>query len=583
MSSGGGFPQVPFPTGGVDPRVALATGIHSSPSVYALLVGSGMSSAAGIKTGWQVVQDLVRKVAVAEGVDLVALGQPPEGWWVSQGHPEPRYDTLLPALASTDAARQALLGEYFDPPPGKGGPIVPTPGHKALAWLCASGRVRVILTTNFDRLIERALEQAGVAPQVIASPDEAKGMTLFMHAPVTVVKLHGDYSMLGHGLRNTPEELGSYPEEWNRLLARVFDEFGLVVVGWSATYDIALYNALAASPSRRYPVFWASYNGNLTESAKRLIAQRQAAVINTGGADEFLDDLAQKIDRLDQRARRPRRLTTALRIHRLMPDRSTPQGWAVLPLLLLRAAAAIGPAFDADGFVGPQQREDIVAALNAATITSRLHLLSSTTAASAISPDSPMNSDPLGVWQPTPDAYQSAEAGSYRLGGDAAAGISALARIQSSGLGANAGSIVVLLDIGLSLMGQIRLAEAALLLRDGLVLTTAALPMTLDAVLPIDAEVTLSEIHISAPTTTGDTNHRDNELQKRLDLSSLGSPTRPLQPEIGFAAELTEPLGEVEATELVAGAFERMALANGYIDPRIGIAALRHELGLPTV
>jgi hypothetical protein len=153
MSEDIGFPIVPAPTAGVDARVALATSLHAAPGVYAVLVGSGMSSAAGIPTGWQVVQDLIRKIAVAEGVDPAELGDVPEGWWADRGRPEPRYDTLLAALASTDAARQALLRRYFDPPPAQGGPIHPTAGHQVLATLCASGRLRLILTTNFDRLI----------------------------------------------------------------------------------------------------------------------------------------------------------------------------------------------------------------------------------------------------------------------------------------------------------------------------------------------------------------------------------------------------------------------------------------------
>src|SRR5262245_34663026 len=142
------LPAVPSPTIGVDGRVAIATAIHASPGVYAVLVGSGMSSAAGIPTGWQVVQDLIRKIAVVEGVSTDDLGNTPESWWEQQRRSEPRYDTLLQALASTDAARQALLRGYFDPQPNQGGPIRPTQGHHALATLCASGRVRLILTTN---------------------------------------------------------------------------------------------------------------------------------------------------------------------------------------------------------------------------------------------------------------------------------------------------------------------------------------------------------------------------------------------------------------------------------------------------
>jgi hypothetical protein len=67
--SGDRAPVVEMPTNGVDGRVALATAVHAAPGVYAALVGSGMSSAAGIPTGWQVVQDLICKVALAEGVD----------------------------------------------------------------------------------------------------------------------------------------------------------------------------------------------------------------------------------------------------------------------------------------------------------------------------------------------------------------------------------------------------------------------------------------------------------------------------------------------------------------------------------
>lgn len=46
---------------------------------------SGPSSAAGIRTGWQVTQDLVHRVVLAEGVPTAELGEAPERWWISQG------------------------------------------------------------------------------------------------------------------------------------------------------------------------------------------------------------------------------------------------------------------------------------------------------------------------------------------------------------------------------------------------------------------------------------------------------------------------------------------------------------------
>jgi hypothetical protein len=548
--------------------------------VFAVLVGSGLSSAAGIRTGWQVTQDLVRRVATADGVPEEELGDAPERWWVNQGRTDPRYDTLLEAIAPSTAARQALLRRYFDPTPDEGGPILPTHAHRALASFCAAGRVRLVLTTNVDRLLERALEDAGAAPQVIASVADIEGMTPLPHARTTVVKLSGDYTRLD--MRNTASELADYPAEIRELVQRVLDEYGLLVVGWSGEYDTALASEIAGCPSHRYPTFWTTFHGHLTEDARRLIALRKAHVIDTAGADEFFLDLTERFARLDQRAARRRR-PTALRIQRLIPGRSTPQGWAVLPLLQLRAATAVAlPSLEALGLIWPQQREGLVAALGRAEITSRLHLLSSSTPASAISPNSQANHEGLGLWQLTPDAHQSGEAASYRLGGNAAAGLSALTTIQLPMVGANTGSIILALDIALSLMRPIRLADAALLLRDGLVLTATTLPAALEDVLPAEAEVTLGELHITAPTTTGDTTARDNRLQQRVDLSSLGTPTRPVEPTMGFAAQLVGPLTEIEATALVADAIEHMALAAGYTDPRVGIRALRHELGIVT-
>lgn len=575
---GDSSPPIQFPTVGVDPRVALATCVHSAPGVYAMLVGSGMSSAAGIRTGWQVVEDLIRKVAVAEGVDLAALEQTPEEWWAIDSRPEPRYDTLLPALASTDAARQTLLREYFDPPPERGGPILPTAGHQALAQLCASGRVRVILTTNFDRLIERALEQAGVAPQVITSPEQAKGMTPLMHAPVTVVKLHGDYSMLGHGLRNTPEELSSYPEEWTRLLAWVFDEFGLIVVGWSADYDTALYHTLAASPSRRYPVFWASYNGNLTEAAHRLIAQRGATVIDTSGAEEFLIDLTQRLWRLDQIAIR-RIKPTRLRIYRYPPAQSPPQGWNVLPLLQLRAVTVVSDVLDY-GDLEEDQHEALTKSLELAPVTTQLRSLTSATPVYA---DGRGQAEPniLGGWLPTPDGYQSGLEASYSLGTDGTSGISAVAtvRLPNERTGPTA---LLMVDIGLSIEQSLYLFQLAAILRDAVLSTSGPMADAIADILPPDAQVTGIELHIRAATQDGSQNARDNKLDDRIRLEPLGPPTRAISDSHGYAAQVSGPLVERDAAELVLDAVKHWATASGYLKPGAGLTQLRAQIGLAT-
>jgi hypothetical protein len=295
------MPVMPVRT--LDPRVALATGVHACPGVYALLLGSGVSTAAGIPTGWHVVVDLVRRAAAATHPDdaaaVEAAAADPEAWWAEHGDGQPLgYSNVLRALAATSAARQALLAGYFEPSEAdqESGMKRPTAAHRAIASLVARGAVRVILTTNFDRLMERALDDVGISPQVIHTPQQVQAATPLAHSRVTIVKLHGDYLDLEQ--RNTVDELSTYPEAYDKLLDTAFDDYGLIVSGWSADWDHALVAPLERRATRRYPFFWAAYS-RPSEKAARLVAQHDGAVIGNVTADELFTDLAARLESLD--------------------------------------------------------------------------------------------------------------------------------------------------------------------------------------------------------------------------------------------------------------------------------------------
>jgi len=563
------------PTVGVDPRVALATSLHAAPGIYAALIGSGMSRAAGIPTGWEVVQDLARKVALAEGVDLSLLGEAPAEWFAARFGRDLRYDELLAQLTRTDPERQAVLRSYFDPPPSAGGPIQPTAGHHALAMLCSAGKVRVVLTTNFDRLIERAIAEAGVAVQVLATMEDLDGMSPLQHAPATVIKLHGDYMSK---MRNAPEELASYPSELRRVLDRVLDEYGLMVIGWSADYDTALRNAIAACSTRRYPTYWMTYSGALTEAAERLIGNRSATVIDTGGADEFLVDLLDRTTRLEQRAARRGRPVLA-RQHHFSPRtyRSNPRSEA--PRLLLRAAVMLGPAaLDECGQIGPAERERILGVLAASDLTGWLVSLSAMpTAPTADGAPAPVRPSTAMIWGLTPDGRQSDLSAEYSLGAHPGVSVTALLSVQLPG--AATGNVVLMLDTAVSSTGALRIGQAATLWRDALVLSTSSVPEALSSVLPPDAEPMWIELHAITRTTDDTANRVD--LTGPLDLTILGQRSGPVGDAIGVAMRISGGLSRHEAAEVVSDAIASMSLAHGYLDPRIGINTIRGELGLP--
>lgn len=280
----------------IEPIITLAFSMYANKGVYALLLGSGISRSAGIPTGWDVLEDLIRKVAHMYGEECVPT---PESWFENKFGKKANYSKLLNQLARTPPQRNSILKGYFEATEEEREQHkkLPTTAHHAIAGLVAIGHVRVIVTTNFDRLMERALEALGISPTVIDTPDKIKGAMPLTHAPCTVIKLHGDY--MDMRIKNTPEELARYDKRMNKVLDRVLDEYGLIVCGWSGDYDVALEEAISRCPSRRFTTYWAQV-GELKEAAKRLINLRRAEIIEIKGADSFFQELGGKVSALEE-------------------------------------------------------------------------------------------------------------------------------------------------------------------------------------------------------------------------------------------------------------------------------------------
>ena len=278
----------------IHPLDSLAVAVHGSPGAYAVLLGSGVSVGAGVPTGWGVVQDLVSKVARLQGVDP---GDDPASWYQDEFGTEPEYSTLLEALAKSPTERSMLLRSYFEPTLEERarGIKIPSRAHRSLAKLAAAGTLRLFLTTNFDRLMEQALEDAGIVPTVLSTPDSVRGAPPLAHSGCTVIKLHGDYR--DTRIRNTPAELEAYDEIFEALLDRILGEHGLIVCGWSAAWDGALWRAFERAPVRRYTTFWADVVPP-GEHAARLIDAHKAEFLLVKDSDTLFNDLEQKVQLL---------------------------------------------------------------------------------------------------------------------------------------------------------------------------------------------------------------------------------------------------------------------------------------------
>jgi len=283
--------------------------MYSGPGTYALLLGSGISQGAEIPTGWDIVLDLIRKLGTLEGEPAI---DNPEQWFKDKYHEELKYSSLVDRVAPSQTDRRNLLKKYIEPTEEEReqGLKVPSQSHKAIAQLVKSGIVRLIITTNIDQLLETSLKEIGITPVVIFNDDSLEGAMPYVHSECTIIKLHGDY--LDTRIKNTPDELAQYSERMNSCLDRIFDEFGLVICGWSAKWDIALRDGLYRRHNWRFSTYW-MYPRELSSEASGLNDHLRAIPLQIENADNFFLKLSENIDAL-RTFERPHPLSVPLAI-----------------------------------------------------------------------------------------------------------------------------------------------------------------------------------------------------------------------------------------------------------------------------
>lgn len=281
-----------YRTMGIEKLTTLAFSMYSNKGAYALLLGSGISRSSGIPSGWEVEKRLIQMLGESQGVTEQ------EDWhqWYRERYGEPAsYSSLLGALATTSTERVQLMRPFFEPTEEERelGRKEPTKAHRAIAQLAKEGYIRVILTTNFDRLLEKALEAEGVTPQVISHEGAIAQATPLVHSDrPTIVKINGDY--IDCKFRNTTEELDEYPEEMKHYLQRVFEDYGLVTCGWSGDWDKGLIRIMEGAPHSRYSSFFSSV-GEVGAGLKSLSLNREGETMLIKGADELFSELSEQV------------------------------------------------------------------------------------------------------------------------------------------------------------------------------------------------------------------------------------------------------------------------------------------------
>jgi hypothetical protein len=258
---------------------------------FALLLGSGISQKAGIPTGWDITLKLVQQIAL---LNNETIDESIDTWYVKKFKEELDYSNLLGKITNTQEERINLLKPFIEPNEEEfeEGLKQPTKAHEQIAQLVKLGYIKVIITTNFDRLIENSLKDIGIEPTVISNPKHIENSIPLVHSKITVIKINGDY--LDTGFLNLKSELEKYDEELEKIMNYVFENFGLITCGWSAKWDIALVNSLKCSNKFRFSNFFTHLNvpnKELTELSKF----RKGYLLQITDADIFFSEFLETI------------------------------------------------------------------------------------------------------------------------------------------------------------------------------------------------------------------------------------------------------------------------------------------------
>ncbi len=181
----------------------------------------------------------------------------------------------------------------------------PSYGHICMAAICSLDKGRIIWTTNFDPLVERAFSVNAITKRLsggltvcdLGCPQKAKDSLNDERWPL-LIKLHGDYQF--RRLRNTTDELATQDAILRRSLVTQCKLRGLAVIGYSgrdSSIMEAFHEAIDSDAAFPHGLFWFVRHGTKpAESVLTLLAAAkskgiQAGVIETGGFDELMADL----------------------------------------------------------------------------------------------------------------------------------------------------------------------------------------------------------------------------------------------------------------------------------------------------
>lgn len=261
---------------------------------YCFILGAGASRTSGIRTGEELMREW-RKFLIHKGKEYTAdcareLGIKPERYEYLLDESKPLrnddYFTLFDLrYAGNPNAAYAFLEKEMEQK-------FPSYGYFPLAMLLAHTENRLVITTNFDSLVEDALyTYTSMHPLSVGHESLAPYMENDTRRPV-IAKVHRDLLLQP---MNREEEMQRLAKEWERPLRNALQKYIPIVIGYAGG-DHTLMTLLQTLSLKG--LYWC-HVGEMKEGAiQDLVAKQNGYLVKILGFDEVMFQLGQKFEEI---------------------------------------------------------------------------------------------------------------------------------------------------------------------------------------------------------------------------------------------------------------------------------------------
>jgi len=274
----------------INPAIPLSYNLADGKRRYILFCGAGISKDAGIPTGWEILLETLRLIRIQEeGENKSYTNTEMENYYETKYKDSTYAEILGSTFRSVEEQRSFLQKQFEGKTPGK--------SHRLIAEWVHQGLIRFIVTTNFDTLLEQALDDKGLRGKysVITNDHDVLSSQPWNHVELCrIYKIHGTIDQ--GKIRNTEKDLISLDPDFQRDFSDLTERHGVIVLGYAGNKeDKNVMQTFGQRKFHGYTLYWAVHN-TCNEDVENLVERQGGCFIKIDNASDFLEEVLNRVE-----------------------------------------------------------------------------------------------------------------------------------------------------------------------------------------------------------------------------------------------------------------------------------------------